>query len=472
MISPGAQSKAAWLAAASVLVCLTLGCGRSRVPSSSATLDAEADQYLRLAVALGERDPDSLDYYYGPPGLVADIRKQPPSLAEIGRSAKILAQRVNSRISQSGIQAARQQYMVRQLLSIAGRVDVLTGEPMSFDHETEAVFGVKVPSAYDRGEMARARKELDRLLPGRGNLAARYAAYDAKFMVPRDKVRLVFDTAIAGCRAATTAHVKLPPGEAIEVEYVRDRPWGAYSFYKGNYRSVVQVNMDFGLTVDRALQLACHETYPGHHAYNSLQEEKLVRGSAMKEFAAQPTYSPQSMTSEAAATLAVNVAFPAEERLRFERDALFPQAGLKSREAAHYLKVEALVEELHPAEAAIARDYLDGRLEFERANEALDKEALMTHGEVALKYINEYRSYVATYTYGRDLAASYLNEPAFDGKHKISWTRYSRWMTGPPVAMDAAGSGNPVDRNSVEFRTSVGLNADGPQAAKREHPVL
>ena len=71
------------------------------------------------------------------------------------------------------------------------------------------------------------------------------------------------------------AHIKLPPAENFTVEYVTNKPWGGYNWYKGNYRSVIQVNTDLPIYVDRAIDLAAHEGYPGHHVYNALLEKNL-----------------------------------------------------------------------------------------------------------------------------------------------------------------------------------------------------
>ena len=59
-------------------------------PASQPSLDDDARQYVRLAVALGERDPDSLDFYAGPADAVADVRRSPPTLTAIRRDAEAL----------------------------------------------------------------------------------------------------------------------------------------------------------------------------------------------------------------------------------------------------------------------------------------------------------------------------------------------------------------------------------------------
>jgi hypothetical protein len=234
----------------------------------------------------------------------------------------------------------------------------------------------------------------------------------------------VLARAIQGCREQTLNHLHLPPGEGVTVEYVHDKPWSAFSRYQGNFRSMIQINADLALTVDRALALACHEGYPGHHAYNVMQELQFVRERNWSEWMVQPTFSPQSLASEALATFAVEVAFPEAERLRFERDTLFPLADLDSKDAAGYLRVERLVDQLQSAQPAIARDYLDGRLEWARAAAELEEQVLMAHPEDTLKYINEYRSYMLTYTLGRDLVARQVQ----------GWPQYEQLMIDPDAA--------------------------------------
>jgi len=446
-------------------------CGKARVSPAETSLEADVHQYLRLAVALGERDPDSLDYYYGPVGWVAGVRKQPPTLGEIKKSANSLVERLKLHAGSRAEDLTREEYLIRQLRAISSRVDMLTSVPMTFDQETAAVFGVTVPAGYDRLHMAQVRAKLDRLLPGKGTLAQRYETFDAAFTIPPAKLKEVMQKAIQGCREATMAHIDLPAGEATELKFVHNKPWSGYSFYQGNYRSVVEINTDYALTVDRVLQLACHETYPGHHVYNSLQEAKLVRGRKMDELAVQPTFSPQSLVSEAAAALAIEVAFPPVDRLHFEREVLFPLAGLDGSKAARYRMVEALVDELHQAEPEIARDYLDGKLEFERANSALEEQTLMTHGEVALKYINEYRSYIATYTYGRDLTAKLLGLPVSSGgQSSVSWERYSKWMMSPPATMNSEAATPAKEDSASQRRVTIGRN-EGAVKQKQLIPV-
>ncbi|MGO4211723.1 hypothetical protein AB4043_12965, partial [Terriglobus sp. YAF25] len=112
-------------------------------------------------------------------------------------------------------------------------------------------------------------------------------------------------------------------------------------------------------------------------------------------------------------------------RVQIERDVLFPIAGLPQRDIERYIRIEKLVAMLHTAEPEIAREYLDGRLEFARALSQLEEELLMEHGETMLTYLNEYRSYMLTYTVGLDRVAKYVDAAGPENR----WRRYTALMT-------------------------------------------
>ncbi len=418
---------ARWTALA-VLVAL-VGC-KSAPRMPVAEIDSDVREYVRIAAALGQRDADSLDYYYETNSGDADTQKEPPSLSSLKVSALSLIRKVKRELSSQNHDTARENYLLAQLRAIVSRADVLMAVPTTFDEEMQSSFGVRLPASYDHRSIGRVQAELQAVLPGKGLLADRYQAFDETFVISPSLVPAVIEKAVEECRRETLAHIALPAGEKVTIEYVRNRPWSAFSWYKGHYHSVIQINMDFGLTVDRALNLACHEAYPGHHTYNSIREAELVKGRGLEEYTVQPTYSPQSMMSESMATLAVDVAFPAAKRLVIERDVLFPLAGKDVRLAARYLQVEALVDQLHTVEPEIAREYLDGQLEFERAGGQLQSAALMAHPEAALKYINEYRSYVTTYTYGRDLVADLIQKRSGEDS-SARWRTYTGLMVEP-----------------------------------------
>ena len=103
----------------------------------------------------------------------------------------------------------------------------------------------------------------------------------------------------------------LPQAERFDLEYVNGTPWSACNWYKGGYRSVIQVNTDLPIAIDRAIDLACHEGYPGHHVYNANLERTLVKERGWVEFSLYPLFSPQSFIAGGSANFGVDMAFPA-----------------------------------------------------------------------------------------------------------------------------------------------------------------
>jgi len=421
-------------AVAAAAVCVLAACARPATPRP--TLDDDARQYVRLVVALGERDPDSIDFYAGPSDLMEDVRRHPPALPAIERDARDLASRVG--LGTAGdADAARRRDLVRDLGSLAARARLLLGERLPYDRESRALFGV-VPPPFDEARQKTVLAQVAAELPGGGALVDRYVAFTRQFVVPPDRLAALMAAALEGCRDRTRTHLGLPPGEHASIVLVNNKPWSAYSRYQGGGHSVISVNTDFSFTVDQALQMACHEGYPGHHARSTLLDARLVHGRGWPEFSAQATFSAGSLVSEATAMYAGRLAFPAAERIRFERERLLPLAGIPAARGdaiGRHIRLERLVERLQDVQEDVARRYLDGDLEFARAATRLEREALLPRAESALKYINEYRSYVTTYTSGAAAVAAFMETCAAEtAPESDRWGCFERLlMTSGPI---------------------------------------
>jgi hypothetical protein len=389
-------------------------------------LEAEAIEYVRLAVALGERDPDSLDFYVGSPELVRDVRADPPPLRSIKRSAEAAISRLAAHRVADG-ERLRQQQLLHQLAALTARASLLLGDRPPYDVESRALFGVAPGPPADR-HFARIRAGIDALIPGPGPLVDRLADYESRFVVPPERLPAVFEQALAECRRRTLENVQLPSDAGVTTEFVGNKPWAAYSRYLGGGRSIVSLNTDFRFTIDRLLETACHEAYPGHHLRNTLVDD-ILQGRRLPEFTVQPLFSPRTLLAEGSAMYAAALAFSDDERAAFERDQLFPAAGIAG-DAKTYVRVAQLVEELQDVQVHIARQYLDGELEFARASAALEEQALMRDTGAMLKYINEYRTYVTAYTLGRQAAKTFVDAcAAGSGDRDRRWKCFERLLT-------------------------------------------
>jgi hypothetical protein len=220
----------------------------------------------------------------------------------------------------------------------------------------------------------------------------------------------VFKTAIDECRRRTAPYIQLPANESFELEYVTDKPWSGYNWYKGDFHSLIQLNTSLPVFIDRAIDLACHEGYPGHHVYNALLEKNLVRDRGWREFSVYPLNSPQSLIAEGTANFGIEVAFPGPERIEWEKRVLFPQAGLDSTKADRYYEVQKLVQKLTYAGNDAARGYLDGERTREQAVDWLMKYALFSRdrAEQRIRFFDQYRSYTINYNLGQDMVREYV----------------------------------------------------------------
>jgi len=434
------------LATITILALAGSACARGAAADRSA-LNSAAEQYVRLVLSLGERDPDSLDVYSGPAEWRDDARKAYRPLGEIRADAERL--RASLVAGDGDPIDDRRRFLGDQLGAVIARIDLLRGARPSFDDEARELFGV-TPPAPDRSKLRAIHGELDLILPGRGALSGRYRDLESRFMVSPDRVSQVFNAALAICRARTREHMPLPADERVEVEVQPSRsPWAAFTQYLGDHRSRIRINGAFAFTVDRLRQLACHEAYPGHHTAYVLQDDELIRRQHRIELFVAPQFSPQTFVSEGAATYAPDLVFAPSDRAKVDEmlmpapapvsaaDASINKDGARQPTIAHipgermldleaYVRATTVLEGLGPFELDIARQYLDGRLEFARAAAAFTDDTLMADPMPVLKFLNEFRSYVVTYTEGRDEAARAVERAGPD--ESARWLTYRRLL--------------------------------------------
>jgi hypothetical protein len=252
--------------------------------------------------------------------------------------------------------------------------------------------------------------------------------------VPPERLSEVFDAAIAECRSRTLDHVALPAGESFTVEFVTDKSWSGYNWYQGGFRSLIQVNTDLPIYIDRAIDLACHEGYPGHHVYNALLEQHLVRERGWREFTVYALFSPQSLIAEGTANYGIEVAFSDDDRLAFERDVLFPLAGLDAARADEYYEVLTLVDRLAYAGNEAARRYLDGEIDRAAAAAWLSRYAMTPplRAEQRTRFIDQYRSYVINYNLGKDLVKQYIeSRGGTSDRPDVRWREFAALLSSP-----------------------------------------
>jgi hypothetical protein len=244
---------------AAVVLVATSAIKAQQAPSP---MNAIADGYVKLVLAVGQHDAAYVDAYYGPDAWKTDAEREKKPLAQIDGEAERLILDAGPRPSGTDeLVLLRHDYLVKQLQALRARVRMLSGAKMSFDEESAALYDAVAPT-HPESYFQAALNDLDGRLAGKGPLVERYDAYRQAFIIPKDRLSKVFDTAIAEGRRRTQQHMPLPPGESFKVEYVTNKSWSGYNWYQGSYRSLIQVNTDLPIYIDRAVDLACHEGYP------------------------------------------------------------------------------------------------------------------------------------------------------------------------------------------------------------------
>jgi hypothetical protein len=411
--------------------------GSSTAAPADDSLDKTARDYVRLQLAVGEKEDGYIDAYYGPEVLKTEGKAlaQKSDLAQLKADAEALRSRAEKLgKGATPMNARRAHYLQAQLTAAITRLRMLQGEKLSFDEEAKGQFSVvpklKPLSAYDA-----VLAKVDRLVPGKGPLSDRVDAFQDRFTIHKDRLRPVMEAAIAGCKAATVRYIMLPKGEHFGLAFVTGKSWSGYNYYQGDYVSRIEVNTDLPIRIDRAVDLGCHEGYPGHHVLNSLLEEKLTRGRGWVEFSVYPLFSPQSLIAEGTANYGIRLAFPGGQKVTFERAKLYPLAGLPPSEAQRYETLRLALKDLSGARMTIAREFLDGRISDQQAVDLTRKYTLVSEARAkqSVSFTKHYRTYVINYGLGEDMVAADVER---NKSQPARWRRFEQIISEPTLPAD------------------------------------
>jgi hypothetical protein len=414
-------------------------------PAAAAdTMDRIAEDYVRLQLLIGEKEEGYIDAYYGPAEWRTEAQAAAASatLPDLQARTQALIERIGAveaftSYVAGSIEARRSAFLQAQLVAAATRLRMMQGERLSFADEARGLFGV-TPEIRPLASYDPVLARIDRLVPGPGPLADRVDAFQSRFTIPSDRLDAVMRAATAECRRRTAEHIALPSEEQFTLEFVTGKSWSGYNWYQGNYRSLIQINTDLPIRVNRAVDLGCHEGYPGHHAYNVLLERNLARSRNWVEYSVYPLYSPQSLIAEGSANYGYDLAFPGAERLAFETRILYPLAGIPTEGAARYLELQEALNDLSGARFTIARDFLEGRITRPQAIALSQRYQLVpaARAEQSLTFTEQYRTYVINYGLGREMVAAYIE--AQGATPAARWAAMERILSEPTLPGDLA----------------------------------
>ena len=438
----------------SLAVAVTAGIAQGRGSAGqsrpASPMNDVAERYVKLVLALGQHDADYVDAYYGPPEWKQQAESRKVPLAELAAQAKTLLGAIGAVPEPAAeMERLRRHYLQRQLAPASRRASACsTGERLSFDEESRALYDAVAPT-HPESHFQKILDQLDKQFPGNGPLLARYETFRSGFVVPREKLDAVFQAAIEGCRERTLQHVKLPDSERFTVEYVTNKSWSGYNWYQGNFRSLIQVNTDLPVYIDRAVDLACHEGYPGHHVYNALLEQHLVRGPRLDRVLRLSAVLAAVADRGGHRQLRHRGGVPGSgPRSRSRRRCSFRRPASIRRRADEYYRVQGLVDQLAYAGNEAARRYLNGQIDRAAAAAWLERYALMSKDRAAqrVRFFDQYRSYVINYNLGKDLVRRFIESQAGAGGQRrapVGGVREAAVLAAPPLH-SPVGPGAPL----------------------------
>ncbi len=398
-----------------------------------AALDSAAEEFVKLALQLGEYDKDYVDAYLGPDEWAASAKQDPLSKEQLAAAISEFYDDLDDMFVAAGESAVRHKALLRNVRAMDTRMRMANGETFAFAEEARLIYDATLPD-YDFAVFEAALAEIDALIPGGGDVADRVDAFMESLAIPEDKVDEVLGLAIEECRKRTVEHIVLPESEGFVLEYVTGVNWSGYNWYQGDNTSLMQINQDFSLKIDRAVDLGCHEGYPGHHVWNVLVENRILNDRGWIEFSIYPLFSPYALIGEGSANYGIDLAFPDDEKIAYERDVLFPRAGLDPELATTLDRLNELKKKLAHSQVATAQLYLDGEINREEAIEQRRRYSLTSRerAEQSVRFIEQYRSYVLNYSLGQDIVREYIEGQADDSR----WDAFERMLTELVTASD------------------------------------
>lgn len=258
-------------------------------------------EYLRLGLRFDRLEEGFVDAYTGDPAVRREVDNEP---MPDPRQLAVRAQDLLAALPSAGLPADRADFLAGQLSGLATSARKFAGEQVSFVEEVTAYFQVR-PEVGEPDQYAEVHAELDRLLPGDGSLAERYAAFRRRDECPPDRLEPVVAALNSALRDLVRAGYGLPEQETVEYQIVTDKPWSGFNYYLGDYRSRVAINADLPQRLAYLPHLVAHESYPGHHTEHCRKQRGLVERDGHEEQRIFLVNTPQCLLAEGLADLGI-----------------------------------------------------------------------------------------------------------------------------------------------------------------------
>lgn len=374
------------------------------IPFNPINLNACAQGYVQLGLALGLHSAGFVDAYAGPAGwqpLPGDKDAYPPEVLAEGASI------LTANLAASAYDGSQRADWLRgQTRALEANIAMLQGRRFGLAEQARLLYDVE-PKRADEGAFRKIHEELEGLVPGTGELAERMEAHKRRRLIAADEALRLLDEIIVPelRRRSQSLWPLLPEGESATLELAKDVPWRAYNWWKGGGHSLVQFNTDVPLDISQLAAQAAHETYPGHHMHHVVAEQELVRKNGWLEHTIDLFGVPACVIMEGVAMCALPAVMDGDEWTSWHRDEVFPAAGTASLDAEREFEIERLIAGLQACIGDAAFMLMEDRAKAGDVAEWLRRYMLLPEEEAEQKvrFIRHYGAFVFNYFVGAEL---------------------------------------------------------------------
>jgi hypothetical protein len=366
-----------------------------------------------LSMQLQRTHPDVVSVTEPPPALAARAKGRVRTDRAVQRLNAIVAKIDRLQTPDDPLVAMRHRSLRAHAASLALQLQPAEMDELPVAERVRRIYGFE-PDFPPLANFDPAIDTLDKALPGAGTLSDRIDAMKHRAEVPKDRIEAVVRTAVAECRRRAAVHLRMPT-ETLAISFPADPLVPGQSNYLGGGKGTMAVSTVVPADVDRLLQLSCHEAYPGHHTNYASMDENLWRKRHWPESKVSLAFEPQFAVSDAISEYGTGLNFTLDERMKYEREVLYPLAGLTMQDEAAWRAYLSARSSVLGATSTVIRDYLDGKIDAATAKRLSMRYRLMNvrSAEQLLKMVD---------AFGVDVIAS-----------DQGWLAIDRALAGKPV---------------------------------------
>lgn len=271
--------------------------------------------YVTLAWRLEKYSEGFVDAYCGPPSIKNTVAKEEKlPLDTLSEDADHLIDTIPSE------DIPRKIFLEKQMRGIKTTIEVLQGADIDFVSQVEKFFDITPQKVPD--DQLESNKQVLSNIFKTTDLITAVKEWRSQKEIEGKLLTQCIDLLFTECRNRTKKILDLPEDEEANFVLVKNKPWGGYNWYLGEYRSKIEINTDVPINITGLPSLVSHEAYPGHHTEHSIKEKVLYCNKGYTEASIFVYNTPECIISEGIATAGFDMIFTKKEAFSFLKNHL------------------------------------------------------------------------------------------------------------------------------------------------------